>query len=167
MADNPRQISGREIGAAWEEVFTGQARANGLIPLRNHLTARMIGGPGSVKVVKSELDFCLIRPARRDPEKPYAVAWVDSKTFDADYLDYSRLLGGTKKDSAHQIERAAMYQSFGIPAGFVVWHRPSGLIVFYSGSQVEKAGPRTRFLPSDGLTLGKYHSFDLRPILAL
>jgi hypothetical protein len=148
---------GRLFGASFEKALQLQGRSNGLLVLQNKLTAIPLGG-GGVRVLKSELDFTLARKADG------RVAFVDAKTYATDYFDYSNLLS-KKPPHDHQIQRAALYNEFGVPSGFVCWFRPPcDQIVFFSGRQVLMAGPGTRFRPQYGLFLGRLNEFDLRRV---
>ena len=145
---------GRLHGKAWEQILIARARSNGLLLLKNELSAKFIGG-GGVKVLKSDLDFRMF-----DRSNPITrVSYFDAKTFDDPYFDYSWL-------QDNQIQRSVTYGEWGVPSGFVVWFRPVNEVRFYKGQQIAKSGPGTRFLPEVGVRLGSLHDFDLRAIYA-
>lgn len=145
----------REIGADFETVFESQARAAGLIPIRNYHAAKP-GWNGRLIAVHGNLDFHVVQP--RDGR----VGWFDCKTFDDDSFTYSQLAAGNRE---HQIERAAAYNAMRVPSGFVVWSRKVGLVHFYTGALVAGLGAGTRFLGEMGLCLGPLAEFDLGPIM--
>jgi hypothetical protein len=102
-----------------------------------------------VKLLHSELDFKLIR--RPDGR----VGYFDTKTFARSFFDYSQL-------EPEQVERAGAYNYWGVPAGFVVWFRKLDQIILYSGKEIERMGPGSRFRPTDGTVLGTFSKFDLK-----
>ena len=141
----------KTIGKQWEEIFIKQAQSNGLLVLRNYLTCRFLY-KGRVQVVKGELDFKLINRDGR-------VGFFDAKSFAGDSFVYSNL-------EENQINRAALYNEFLVPAGFVVFFRKLNRIVYYSGSIIARKGARSNFQASEGISLGTYVKFDLKRLLA-
>lgn len=153
--------TGREYGKSFEKVFEKIGRLNGLLVMKNHLAGMPIGG-GGVRIIKSELDYKIIE--QRRPGHPCArVAYVDCKTFAGDHFTYSDLLS-KKEPQDHQIQRAVLYNDWGLSAGFVVWFRSSDEVAFFPGRLVHERGPGARFGAGDGTGLGKLGGFDLRPI---
>lgn len=140
----------RDEGNSFEKLFLLQSRRNGLLAEKNNLTARYIP-TGRVLVEKSELDFKLINQSGR-------IGYFDCKSFAKSHFTYSDL-------DPDQVNRAAKYNFWRVPSGFVVWFRPIDIIAFFTGSQIEQKGPRNRFEPHDGQILGKFHEFDLRLLL--
>lgn len=122
---------------------------NGLFPLQNYLTARYIF-KNNYKVVKSNLDMTLISTEGQ-------VGFFDCKSFEAEFFTYSDL-------NPDQVKRAVLYNNWKVPSGFVILFRPINRISFFTGQQIVQAGPGSRFLPLDGLELGRLESFDLRPL---
>lgn len=150
-----QQEENRLFGKSWEEIFETRARSNGLWAIHNGLTARFIG-PGQIKAVKSDLDYRLVMRTTSIG----ACAWMDCKTFDSEYMDYSML-------TEHQVERALDYLHWGIPSGFIVWLRKAPVerqVVFFSAACIQRFGPGTRFFAEHGMCLGSIASFDLRAI---
>lgn len=142
--------SNQAVGAAFEEIFIKQARLNGLLPMKNHLTAKFVGA-GRTQLLKSELDFTLISQDGR-------VAFIDCKSFQGDHFKYSQL-------DSKQIERAVMYNSWQVPSGFVTYFRATREVCYYSGQTILDTGSRARFESVHSLSLGLLEKFDLRKIL--
>lgn len=143
-----RKIEFREEGKAWEQAFKARGSSNGLLVLKNELSAHYIGG-GGVRVTKSDLDYRVIR--RNDGR----VAYFDCKTFQDPYFTYSEI-------NSNQIQRAVLYNECHVPSGFVVWFRGVDAVSFYSGQFLDSIGPGARFTPAMGRVLGKLQDFDLR-----
>ncbi len=168
----PAPYTGREYGKSFEQIFEKIGRLNGLVVLKNHLAGVPIGG-GGVRIIKSELDYRIIKRALYRAEDvgsaaravmiPAQVAFVDCKTFAGSHFCYSDLLA-KKEPQDHQIQRALLYNDCGLPSGFVVWFRKTDEVVFYTGRMVHEAGPGSRFEAKDGQSLGRLTSFDLRLI---
>lgn len=147
----------RNIGADFEAIFESQARAQGLVPIRNYLQAKN-GWNGRLIAVYGNLDFHVVDSITG------RVGWFDVKTFEEDFFTYSQLVARNREN---QIERAASYNAMRVPAGFVVWLRKTGQVHFYSGALVARIGSGNRFSGSDGLCLGQMSAFDLRPIMSV
>jgi hypothetical protein len=137
----------RDNGKFWEDVLFKRAQMNGLLPQKNHLTARYIY-KNKYKVMKSQLDLTLITNDGK-------VGFFDAKSFNGDKFAYSAL-------NPQQIERAALYNEWEVQSGFVVLFRKMNRICFFSGRAIVLGGPRTSFSSLDGLFLGRLESFDLR-----
>lgn len=142
-------VRNRDNGSFFEAFLEHQAKLLGLLVKKNKLTAQYTYN-GRVQVEKSELDFTL-------GMKPGRVAFVDAKSFNGDRFTFSDL-------SENQIERAAWYNEWRIPAGFVVYLRKIGGVVFISGETIKKKGPRNSFGIEDGILLGKFPNANLRLI---
>jgi hypothetical protein len=142
----------KDFGSFFEELFLKEARRSGFFAIKNHLTARFVYA-GKLQVIPGELDFTLI-------DRQGRVGFFDCKAFDTDFFSYSRL-------DEHQIARAVTYNNWRVPSGFVVWLRKPNRVILYSGHIIARNGPRSRFEVQDGLCLGRYERFDLRPILSL
>lgn len=138
-------------GDAFEEVFELQARLSGLYFEKNNLTARFIPGRRPI-IIKSELDYKLINQLG-------CVGYFDCKSYANSFFDYSAL-------NEKQVERAVHYNDWRVPSGFVVWFRSINIVVFFSGHAIMARGPRSRFVPAHGLTLGPFEKFDLKPLLS-
>lgn len=148
MADG---VDNRVEGKSFEEVFFLHAQYSGLLPTKNHLTAFYLPG-GRVKVVKSELDFRLIR--REDGR----VAYLDCKSFKDSFFVFSDL-------DEKQVERAILYNECNVPSGFVVYFRSVNRVAFFSGQDIAAKGPRARFDVSEGRFLGRIEKLDLKRIM--
>ena len=140
----------RAEGNAFEKLFLLQSRRNGLLATKNNLTAKYLP-TGRLLVEKSELDYRLVNQAGR-------VGYFDCKSFAESHFTYSTI-------DVEQIKRAATHNFWSVPAGFVIWFRAVDVVAFFSGRQIEKEGPRSRFEFNHGLKLGKFHEFDLRLLL--
>lgn len=140
----------RQEGKIFETLFEKQAKRSGFLVEKNGLTAKILWA-GRPQLMKSQLDFLLADRSGR-------VGLFDCKSFDSDHFTFSDL-------NLKQVERAALYNEWGIPSGFVVWFRKSNRVVFFKGSQVRARGPRTRFLDSEGVHLGTFSIFDLHHVL--
>lgn len=150
-----QQSKNRAFGDGFEKILEARARSNGLLALKNELSARWVG-KGRVQAIKSDLDYRIIQRG-----KPFsAVAYVDAKTFDNAYVDFSWL-------KEHQVDQARIYWEWGLPTGFICWLRKLDIVVFYSYPTIVAGGPGTRFHPRDGISLGTIAEFDLRAIFTL
>lgn len=145
-------VKNREKGADFEGLFKKQAQLNGLAPIKNELSCRRVAG-GRVIILKSELDFKLIRPTDG------RIGFFDCKNFQDDYFTYSKL-------DQPQIDRAVLYNEYCIPAGFIVMFEQMH-VYFYSGYDIINGGKGSRFDDSNGLYLGRYDNFDLRKVMDL
>jgi hypothetical protein len=145
--------AGREAGLFFEEVFERQAHSNGLLVLKNPPGAQYCG-KGRLRVIFNNLDYFLGTQAGR-------VAFVDCKSYEKHYFTYSEINIRPK-----QLERAVLLNEHQIPAGFVVYFRKTGEIVYFTGSQIALKGPKTRFTADEGLRLGRLEQFDLRAVLS-
>ncbi len=153
----------QSIGKSFEQILVRRAQSNGLVALKNHLSAFYIGG-GGAKIVKSELDFVIIKPASNGSSA--CVGYFDAKTCNGSFMIYSDLLQ-RKAPETHQIDRSVMYNRLGVPSGFVCWLRAVDQVIFIPGKQVEELGPGTRFDGENSVVLGSVQSFDLRPALLM
>lgn len=140
----------RNEGKAFENVFETQCRYNGILPIKNQLTAKFING-GRVVLEKSNLDYTLIRKS--------VVAFADCKSFAEDSFTYSEIAVRPQ-----QLERAVLYNEHGVAAGFVVWHRKSHRVVYYHGGYIFHKGPGNSFLPTEGVLLGNLQKFNTQLI---
>lgn len=139
----------KQTGGHFEKIFEHRGRLCGMLVLRNELSFRYKNG-GKMLPIRADLDY-------RVCKKNGQVGFFDIKTFDADHFTYSQI-------TPHQIQRARIYEAYNVPAGFVVFFKPSAQVVYYSGAALAEKGPRSRFLPEGGLLLGSPLTFDLRPI---
>jgi hypothetical protein len=117
---------------------------------KNPLSCRILW-KGRVQVVRSELDFKLITQEGQ-------VGFFDTKCYNSKHFTYSEL-------SADQIKRADDYNYWNVPAGFVVWFIPLFEVVFFSGHQITKAGPGSRFTSDQGVRLGRFENFNIGAIM--
>lgn len=140
----------REDGKGFESLFFSRAQINGFLVIQNHYTCRFTPG-GRVQVIKGELDFKIISQTGR-------VGYFDCKTYAKDQFSFSAL-------EPKQVDRAATYNYWKVPSGFVVWFRKANHVQFYSGEEIQEKGPRSSFTCSEGLSLGGYENFDLKPLL--
>lgn len=140
----------KAFGTTFETIFARQARSNGLLAQQNHLTARRMFR-GRLQALASNLDFMLVSPRGQ-------VGFFDAKCYVQDFFTFSQL-------DEHQRELAVLYNDWGVPAGFVVWFRPSGRVVFWSGHEIARAGSGSRFDSEGGRHLGQWSRFDLRTVL--
>jgi hypothetical protein len=143
-----RNDTNRLNGSAWEEIFLRQARSKGLLAIKVPLSARIIG-PKRVLPIKSFLDYQLIRRDGR-------VSFLDTKTY-ADKFTYSEV-------NPSQLEKASLYEEWGIPSGFVVWFRKSNDVSYFSSEVIKRVGPGHSFTKDMGLCLGQIANFDLNRI---
>ena len=137
-------------GKIFEELFKQQAQYLGLLPIKQHLSARMLHG-GRVKVTKSDLDFRLITREGR-------VGFFDCKSYGKDSFSYSQI-------DENQLNLANLYHEWGVPSGFVVWFRPANRVTFFSGPAIVSKGPQSSFGPEDGQYIGRFERFDLRLVM--
>lgn len=141
---------GRIEGNQFQNIFERMAKLNGLYAERNHLTAKFTYS-GRTRVMKSELDYKLINREGR-------LGFFDCKSFEGSQFNYSMI-------EEHQVRRAAFYNQWRIPSGFVVWFRTPNRVVFYSGMQIFLKGAGNSFTPDEGTQLGQYHNFDIKKLL--
>lgn len=133
-------------GKSFEEVLQYQAKRCGLLVQKNHLSAKYIAG-GKVKIEKSNLDFMLANQQGR-------VAFVDAKSFEGSSFNFSMI-------SENQLKRAALYNEYSIPSGFVVFFRTDQVVCFFSGKYIQMIGARNSINVTQGTYLGKLWNFDL------
>lgn len=119
--------------------------------MRNHLTCRF-RYKDKLEFIPGELDFKIMQKGK--------VGFFDCKSFNDERFSYSML------DKA-QIERAELYNDYGTVAGFIVWFRKVNQVVYFTGQQIAKIGPKTSFGVEDGQSVGQYELIDLRPIMEL
>ena len=139
----------RIAGQFFEETFERFAFYQGFLPKRNLLSAQPKGG-NRWQPVKSQLDWNVYK-------KGGAVAIVDCKSFQGSHFTYSDI-------DPKQIARALEFNHWMIPSGFAVYFRAVNRVSFFSGWAVEEKGPRSRFVPTDGVQLGSLENFVLSPI---
>lgn len=82
---------------------------------------------------------------------------IDAKTFDGLTLCHSDLV-------PHQIEALVYAWKFGLPAGYLVWHRPVDKVVFYGALMLADLNPKTSLNWEDGLCIGGVEDMDPRKI---
>lgn len=135
-------------GKQFEDTFERIARHSGILPIRNHLTGRYTGR--RVQLFRSNLDFTL---HTRDGR----TAYVDCKTFQSGFFTSSDI-------SEVQLERAVLYNDWGVPAGFVVYLGDQTRdVAFFPGYFLKKAGKRKRFDAENcPCYLGKLERMELR-----
>jgi hypothetical protein len=141
----------RLAGARFEAVFVHRAGVSGYLAIKQHLQHRYLPG-GRAQAIKSELDFSLI-------EKTGRVSYIDCKSFGTHRVAKSQL------DKA-QISRAALYNQWSVPAGFVVELRPLGKVVFFSGLQFWRLPKGKSLGLEDGKLLGPSATFRFDAIWA-
>lgn len=137
----------REEGLAFEALFLRQARRLGLLAIPNHLTCQR-GRGGRIIVLKSELDFKLLFPGG-------GVGYFDCKSFHGSAFRYSDL-------DEKQIQRARLYNEWGVPSGFVVLFRAAKRVELFTGEAIIWRGPGNSFHAGEGVDLGPWHDFDLK-----
>jgi hypothetical protein len=142
---------GRQIGKDFESLFLLRAQQNGLLAEKNHLSAQHTYG-GRTRLLKSNLDFTLISQKGR-------VGYYDCKSFEGAFFVHSQI-------DPHQLKLCLKYEFWNVPSGFVVFLRESGHVFLFKGSVIEQKGPGERLSPEDGICLGRWDSFDLKPLLA-
>jgi len=128
-------------------VLFKRAQMNGLLPKKNELTARYTFG-GQYKILKSNLDFTIIN-------QDGVVGFFDAKSYENDHFTYSDI-------DQQQIQRAAEYNQWKVPSGFIVLFRSVNKICFFSGWELKFAGPRTRFDQTMGIYLGRLENFNMK-----
>lgn len=146
MAD----LTNREQGKIFEELFLKQAQRLGITCLRNYQTCRFLF-KGRVQVIPGQLDFTLITQDGK-------VGFFDCKTFDSNHFTFSQL-------TEHQVIRSVLYNDNQVPSGFVVWFRPINSIVYFTGLTIAFKGSGSRFNSSDGIYLGRFEQFNLNIIM--
>jgi hypothetical protein len=134
-------------GKVFEDLFFKHAQMSGLLALKNHLQAKATWG-GNFQVIKSDLDYRLITQDGR-------VGYFDCKSFKKDFFIYSEL-----KEA--QVTRAALYNEWNVPSGFVVFFREKRAVCFYTGLEIAAKGERSRFSFDEGQILGGWENFDLK-----
>lgn len=143
--------SNKHAGAAFERIFLWRASIGGLLAQKNELSFRYAHG-GKVVPIRTNLDFTLIDRDGRH-------AYCDTKSFDKPHLTLSMI-------DKHQLARALTYAKWNVAAGFVVWLKPLGRVVYFSGALLGQVRPRSRVLHSAGVDLGSYADFSLLPIFS-
>lgn len=142
-------LSGKEAGTAFERIFEKMCQLSGLWPYQNHITARRVW-KGQLKELKSNLDFTVMDRRGR-------VGFFDCKTFDKARVNYSDI-------DEHQLELSARYCEWNVPSGLVVWLRPVNAVLFFPGSFLQRVWPGPGLTPQDGVNLGSWERFDVRPL---
>lgn len=135
----------RESGKTFELIYERACKLCGLWVEQNHLKAKR-GWKGKLIALESNLDFTVIDPNGR-------TGFFDAKSFDGHSFKYSEI-------PSHQLELAARYNSWKVPAGFIVWFRDVDRVVFFSGASLEATGANNSFHWSVGLNLGGWARFD-------
>ncbi|RYF52455.1 MAG: hypothetical protein EOO38_00150 [Cytophagaceae bacterium] len=148
-APGRRVLQNKHVGAHFEKLLVHRAQLCGLLILRNELSFRYQGG-GKMLPIRTDLDF-------RICNKRGQTAFCDAKSFDQDYFTFSQI-------TEHQLRRARIYEAYNVPAGFVVWFKPSQQVLFYAGNVLHQMGPRSRFTSAHGVSLGHALNFDPRLI---
>lgn len=138
-------------GKYFEELFARYANLQGLHAIKNDSSCK-ISYDGSIKLTYTELDYTLVRPS------PMAVGFFDTKETSYKRFAYSQL-------NPKQVERAANFNRWGVPAGFVVWYRTQNVVELITGLQLFDVGPRQGIKCGDGLFLGRFEGFDLSKLL--
>lgn len=143
--------SNQDYGKFWEDVFERMCRYNGLFPKKNPLSAKIIGR-NRVQLLKSDLDY---RVVTRDGR----VGYFDCKCYGKSHFVFSDL-------DSNQVEQAVLFNEWNVPAGFVVFFRDSNEAAFFPGKTIAQAGPGSRFTISEGVSLGRLESLDLKRLFA-
>ena len=128
-----------------------RAGVDGMLALKNELAFVYRAG-GDMRPIRADLDFRLIKSDGK-------VAFVDTKSFAGEYFTYSQL-------DPRQLQRALVYATHRVPAGFVVWLNKADQVVFYSAHVVAEAGPGSRFTAAQGVLLGGPLTFSLQGVFA-
>jgi hypothetical protein len=144
MVTNLTALKNRNRGAAFEKLFEYRARACGVTVIKQPLAIRYLRG-GKMQPIKADLDFVLLGGEGK-------VAWVDTKVVNGDYFLRSRM-------PQAQIDRAMLYETHGIRAGFVVHFEPLKLVAFFGGTFVASMPARTRAGLKDAVVLGSWDRF--------
>lgn len=142
-----RNATNQRQGAAFEAAFAWEATRNDLLAVRNGQAVRYLPG-GRILAVRSNLDWTLVG-------REGLICFVDTKSFAGRHFTFSQL-------ESHQLARACRYMERGFLAGFCVHFRQTDVVAFFSGRQVQDAGPRSAFGPARGRVLGHLRAFDLR-----
>lgn len=137
-------------GRYFEELFARYARAQGLNVVKNDLSCR-ITYQGGIQLTNTELDYTLIG-------KDGSVGFFDVKESAQKRFSYSKL-------NHKQVDRAANFNRWGVPAGFVVWFRNQNRVELITGFQLDSVGPGCTISCGAGLLLGKLEGFDIGAIL--
>lgn len=136
----------RKKGLQFETLLMHRAAASGMLAIKQDLTFRYLAG-GKIQPRKSELDFSLLTRCGR-------VAYVDAKAFGGDSFYKSAL----DKD---QVARARMYNTWNVPAGFVVLLEGLSEVFFFTGADVAFCGERRKMRAEHGVRLGTESGFFL------
>lgn len=137
-------------GAAFEHIFSIQARLNGLFCEKNNLSAKFIPGRRTL-IIKSELDYKLI-------DRSGCVGFFDCKSYAKEFFNFSDI-------DKNQLLRAIRYNDWNVPSGFVVWFRAINKVVSFSGHLIQGYGPGHKFLYDHGRSIGSIEGFNLKDIL--
>jgi hypothetical protein len=141
-------IAGNKMqGTQFETIFKKQALMQGFFVEKNLINAKLTYS-GGLQRVFGELDWKLVLRSTGQ------IGFFDTKSFEGKFFTYSNL-------TEHQVKRAALWNELKIPAGFVIWFRPLDAVVFFTGEQISNKGERARFLPKEGVYLGKMIDFAL------
>jgi hypothetical protein len=147
-----RSQKNRLSGAHFEAVLVHRAGCCGLWAIKQPHAYRWLPG-GKIRPMRCELDFAIVR---RDGKVSYA----DCKNFEGTSFARSAL-------NKAQVARAAAWNAYKVPAGFIVHLRAADAVVFYSGMQIAKSLRGSSFKVGDGLLLGSAQTFGFDPIFAL
>jgi penicillin-binding protein-related factor A (putative recombinase) len=109
-----------------------------------------IEGKMTIRPVKSPFDFIATKNGLT-----YA---FDAKTFESDRLSFSQL-------KRHQIKFLKYLSDYGSPAGYLVYFRPTGCIVWYSADQLWNLRRGESLDQSQGNFLGFLNDFNLPHVI--
>ena len=141
----------RLSGAHFEAVLTHRAGCCGLWAIKQALSFKYLAG-GKIRPMRSELDFAIVRRDGR-------IVYADTKSFESASFARSAL-------NRAQVARAAAWNAYRVPAGFIVHLRGANSVVFYSGTQIAKSLRGSSFKAADGLYLGTAQTFVFGGIFA-
>lgn len=137
----------QSIGSTFEDALEVMA-VRAKILAQNNPTSCITTKRAIIRI-KSNLDYTLIDNG--------SVAFIDCKCFQENYFTYSQI-------DDKQLKLALRYIQHGVESGFVVWFRKSDQVYYYKASLLSTMGPGSRF-NTQGILLGQFNSFDLKPIL--
>lgn len=150
MVSRAAQLAVNKVeGNQLEAIFERIVRLQGFGIRKNPISGEW-KYDGVFRPIDSELDWTVCRDGK--------TAFFDTKSFQSDFFSLSELKGT-------QVDRAAWYNEFRVPAGFVIWFRPINKVVFFSGAKIAAKGERSAFHWQEGLLLGTYENFDLRLVV--
>ena len=141
----------KQIGQRFEEILHNMCGHQAITCIRIPDGCKQARGPQGYKLlrVKSPFDFVLLKSG--------LAITVDAKTIDSERFTYSDI-------KQHQVQSLLNCAKNAHTSGYIVWHRPTDAVVFYSVFTLAALRPRTSLTPENGILLGPALKMDLNKL---